>query len=47
MRDNRLVQWLVQGFSVLAFLILIMYLSSYLPQDGFLGSVRRVISMGR
>ncbi len=46
MRDNRLAQWIVQGFSVLAFLVLVRYLSAYLPQDGFLGSVRKVISLG-
>jgi len=44
MRDNRLVQWVVQGISVLAFLILVTYLSSFLPEDGFLGALRKVIS---
>lgn len=46
MRDNALVQWMVQGFSVLAFLILLHYGASYLPQSGFLGAVRKVVTLG-
>jgi len=43
-RDNRLVAWVVQGVSVLAFLILVTYLAAFLPEDGFLGALRKVIS---
>lgn len=46
MRDNRLAQWVIQGISVLAFLILVRYGAAFLPQDGFLGAVRKVISLG-
>lgn len=44
MRDNRLAQWVIQGISVLAFLILVTYLSAFLPEDGFLGALRKVVS---
>jgi hypothetical protein len=44
MRDNAVWNWIVMGTSVLAFLILVTYLSAFLPEDGFLGALRKVIS---
>ncbi len=44
MRDHFFVGWIVQGFSVLAFLILVTYLSAFLPEQGFLGAFKKVIS---
>lgn len=37
-------EWVINGLSVLAFFYLIKLLASYLPEMGFLGSFKRVIS---
>lgn len=37
-------EFLINGFSVLAFIILIKLLSSYLPDMGVLGGLKRLIA---
>lgn len=44
MRDNQFIQWIVQGLSVIAFIILAKLGVSYLPSAGPLGAVKTVIS---
>lgn len=43
MRDNRLVQWVIGGLSVVAFIILLKMGVSYLPDNGPLGAVKKVV----
>lgn len=43
MRDNRLVQWVIAGLSVVAFIILLKMGASYLPESGPLGAVKHVV----
>ena len=43
MRDNRLVQWVVSGLSVVAFIILLKFGAAHLPETGLLGAIRRVV----
>jgi hypothetical protein len=42
-RDNVVAQWMVQGLSVVAFILLLKLGASFLPQQGILGSIRTVV----
>jgi hypothetical protein len=40
----QLREWVVTGFSVIAFILLVKLLASYLPDMGFLGSAKQVLA---
>ncbi len=44
MKDNVIVQFVVLGLSVTAFQLLLKLLVSYFPTQGFLGSIRAVVT---
>lgn len=44
MKNNVVAQWLVLGFSVVAFILLLKYGVSFLPQQGPLGAFRSVVA---
>lgn len=44
MKDNVVAQWVAGGLSVVAFIVLLKFGASYLPQQGFFGSVRAVVA---
>lgn len=39
-----LTEWVIMGFSVMAFFILVKTLASYLPDSGFLGALKVVLA---
>lgn len=43
MRDNPLVQWVIAGFSVVAFILLLKVGASYLPDNGVPGAIKKVL----
>jgi hypothetical protein len=43
MRDNVVVQWIVLGLSVVAFILILKLGASYLPEGGVTGAFKRVL----
>jgi hypothetical protein len=37
-------EWIIVGLSVVAFILLLKLLSSYLPDEGMLGALKRVVA---
>lgn len=44
MRDNVIVQWLVSGISVVAFILLLKLGAGYMPDAGPIGAVKHVLT---
>lgn len=44
MRDNAVVQYFIQILSVIAGILLVKMMVSFLPNSGFLGSVKAVVA---
>jgi hypothetical protein len=44
MRDNVVVQWVVNGLAVVAFILLLKLGASYLPDSGIVGAAKKVLT---
>lgn len=41
---GQLKEWLILGFSVVAFILLLKLGASYLPDAGFVGAIKKVVA---
>ncbi len=41
---SQLREWAINGFSVIAFILLVKLLAAYLPDTGIFGSAKRVLA---